>query len=380
MIDALGRDRQILGVATVAVSPSHTLTPPAHDRFSAMLLRRGLFPRMLLAFGCVCVPAPFSLAAQERATVSLEENFRREPNGLVLAQVSAGTEVRVLAVEANWTQVELEGWVWLRSMQRTDDQGMDLVVTEPGGENLRAGPSGTILARLEEGTLLEELGRDPAWGRVSRVGWIWSASLSDAAASGGPASSSAGSEPVEREPTAAAAAQTPGGVRSAPQGGPILAAPDGDTLAIAEAAADLEVVRREGSWARVRLEGWMWMPQGQEAGPSTPAQPTALEPADLAADPEAYAGRVVAWTVQFISLERAEVVRTDFFEGEPFLLTRFGDSDGPFVYVAVPPARVTEVDGLVPLERVLVTGRVRTGASRLTGAPILDLMSIERTR
>jgi len=89
---------------------------------------------------------------------------------------------------------------------------------------------------------------------------------------------------------------------------------------------------------------------------------------------------VVSWELQFISLERAERVRTDFFEGEPFLLTRFGGGEGPFVYVALTAERAQELRGLVPLERLRVTGRVRTGASSLTGTPILDLVALERVR
>jgi hypothetical protein len=89
---------------------------------------------------------------------------------------------------------------------------------------------------------------------------------------------------------------------------------------------------------------------------------------------------VVSWELQFISLEHAEKVRTDFFEGEPFLLTRYGGADGPFVYVAIPADRAGEMEGLVPLERLRVTGRVRTGASSLTGTPIIDLVALERVR
>ena len=49
-----------------------------------------------------------------------------------------------------------------------------------------------------------------------------------------------------------------------------------------------------------------------------------------------------------------------------------------FVYVAVPPERVGEVEGLIPLERIRVVGRIRTGAAALTGNPILDLLSLTR--
>jgi hypothetical protein len=108
--------------------------------------------------------------------------------------------------------------------------------------------------------------------------------------------------------------------------------------------------------------------------------PAALSPADLTGDPATHVGRVVAWTLQFISLEAAEELRTDFRRGEPFLLARYGGADGPFVYVAVPADREPQARGLVPLEMIAVTGRVRTGASALTGTPIIDLLSLERIR
>jgi hypothetical protein len=163
-------------------------------------------------------------------------------------------------------------------------------------------------------------------------------------------------------------------------GAPILTAPDGDTLALARPASDLEVVSRDGNWARVRLDGWMWMPAGTTGDLPSAEAPSTLVPEDLTREPAAHIGRVVSWSLQFISLERAEEIRTDFRRGEPFLLARFGGPEGPFVYIAVPQERLSEMQGLVPLERISVTGRVRTGASSLTGTPIVDLLSIERVR
>lgn len=338
------------------------------------LRTRFLLGALLLTAGTHLV-ATTAAGAQERAVLRSEENFRREPNGVVLARLSPETSLRVLGTQGNWTQVEVEGWVWLRSVQVSEDTSFDLVVSADGGENLRSGPSGTILARLEEGVLLEELGRDVAWARVSRLGWVWSASVRMAPAADVPAGRA---DPTVARPSGPSS-RSPGGFRRT-AGGAILTAPDGDTLAVAEPASDVEVLRQEGNWARVRVEGWMWMPAGNEAALSADAGPSALEPDDLMADPDAHAGRVVAWTIQFISLARAEPIRTDFFEGEPFLLARFGGQDGPYVYVAVPTDRLGEVEGLVPLERVDVTGRIRTGASSLTGAPIIDLISIQRAR
>ena len=271
----------------------------------------------------------------------------------------------------------MEGWVWSRSLQVTDVEGFDLTVSEAQGENLRETPSGTIFGRLGRGTLLEELERTPGWIRVRRRVWIWSASVvetSVAQAERAPAQ-------AQPDPGRQPAARRPGGfVAAGERGSALLSAPSGDTLALTAPGAEMQVLAREGSWARVRLEGWAWMPPVEEAPPAEASGDGPITPADLAADPAGYRGRVVTWALQFISLEHAEKVRTDFFEGEPFLLTRFGGGDGLFVYVALPPDRIEESDGLVPLERISVTGRVRTGASSLTGTPIIDLVALERVR
>jgi hypothetical protein len=335
-------------------------------------LRRGI-----LGVGAALAACAGGLEAQSAATVRVPENFRRLPNDEVLARLEPGTSVTVLGGDEEWREVEVEGWVWTRSLQVVDRGGLDLVVAAGGGENLRAEPSGPVRGRLEEGTLLEELERRPGWIRARRRGWIWAASLTEPTAeteaSPGSADAangtSAGDAPASRpEPVEL--------MRAGEDGAAILGSPGGDTLATAAAGGELEVTGREGSWARVRLEGWVWLPAAASADPGeAPEMPT---PADLRADSAPHRGRVVTWPLEFISLEEAERVRTDFFEGEPFLLTRYGGSDGPFVYVAVPPRYLERAEGLTPLEALMVTGRIRTGASALTGTPILDLLELVR--
>lgn len=327
-------------------------------------------------------------ASAQAARVSTEENLRREPNGVVLGRLAAGTPVQVVSRQDNWLQVDVEGFVWLASLQESTTE-LDLVVSASDGENLRAAPSGAIVGRLAEGALLEEVARQPGWARVKRRAWIWSASV----AMGGGASAPATSRPASPRPTTGAtpapsaasrpvpAARQPTGYASVgPAGAAILASPDGDTLAMAVPQRDLQVVSREGNWVRVRLDGWVWMPASEPGAATLDTTPSTLVPQDFDGDPTAHVGRVVAWALQFISLERAETIRTDFRQGEPFMLTRYGGPDGPFVYVAVPAERLQDVQGLVPLERISVTARVRTGASSLTGTPIVDLLSFERTR
>ncbi|HUF76535.1 MAG TPA: hypothetical protein VMM35_09670 [Longimicrobiales bacterium] len=352
-----------------------------------MSAHRATSLRMLTAVLAVALLAsPTDVSGQATASVRSDENFRREPNGVILGRLAAGTRLSVLERSGNWIQADVEGWVWLSSLQASETE-FDLVVSVAGGENLRSGPSGTVVGRLEEGTLLEELGREPGWAHVRRRGWIWSASVEEAtaaapaptdrtlpaAATGVAGRGAAGAAPPARRPE--------GFATVGPGGAPILTSPDGDTLAHARPTSDLQIVAREGNWARVRLEGWVWMPASGSADAPAPTEaPAALEPEDLTREPAAHVGRVVSWALQFISLERAEEIRTDFRQGEPFLLTRFGGPEGPFVYVAVPQERLADMQGLVPLERISVTARVRTGASSFTGTPIVDLLSLERSR
>jgi hypothetical protein len=343
------------------------------------------FPRqislLLLTIGATWTGSPTFATAQASTTqdsLGTAENFRKEPNGQILARLESGTPVSIVGSQGKWLKTVVDGWVWSRSLQATKREGFDLVVAASGGENLRRDPSGDVLGHLAQGMLLEQVEQKPGWVHVRRQGWLWGPSvMRSAPARGSAAASAPGGQTAP--PSVRSAATRPGGVATAGTGGvAILSAPGGDTVGRAATGTELQVITRQGDWARVRLEGWTWLPRGDSAA-TTADSVQVLTPADLARRPLAFRGRMVSWDLQFISLEHAEKVRTDFFEGEPFLLTRFGGPGGPFVYVAVPTTRVDEMRGLIPLERIRVTGRVRTGASSLTGAPIIDLVSLERT-
>ncbi len=330
---------------------------------------------------------PAVASAQGSVRVRTTENVRKEPNGEILGQLEPGTTLSVAGHRKPWVQVDVDGWVWARSLQVSPREGLDLIVSADEGENLRDAPSGNVLGRLARGMLLEEVERRTGWIRVRRRAWMWGPSLVEVSPVGAPAklagARAAGPTPKTGagvKPRSAVARKPVGYATAGPGGASILSAPGADTLALASPRAEMEVVAREGSWARVRLEGWTWLPEGDTTLASAEDGGTPLTPADLRRDPAAYRGRLVSWELQFISLEHAEKVRTDFFEGEPFLLARYGGSEGPFVYVAVPPARAQDFEKLIPLERISVTGRVRSGASSLTGTPIVDLVSLKRVR
>jgi hypothetical protein len=330
-------------------------------------------------------------AAGQNATLRVPENFRVEPQGQVIARLEAGTPLFVHSNQGGWLRASVTGWVWAQSLQTRSGGSFDFRVSSEGGENLRDGPQGSLMGRLSQGTLLEELEREPGWIRVRRTAWIWAQSVAlDADA---PADPRAEAEPPDapspelesqRAAERSSAGEAPPGdqqpewIRPTGDPLPVLTSPDGDTLALALTGRDVRVVDREGSWARVRIDGWVWAPQGQAVAEDEDAVLTSVTPDLLREDPDAYRGRIVSWELQFISVERAEQIRTDFYEGEPFILTRFGGEGGSFVYVAFPPDRLTEVRSLTPLERISVIGRVRVGSAALTGNPILDLLELRR--
>lgn len=309
------------------------------------------------------------------ATARVEENFRAAPDGAVLARVLPGTLMDVEGVRDAWVETRLEGWVWARSLQVASGGAKRLVVSADGGENLRTEPQGTVLARLERGMLVDELERRPGWIHVQRIAWIWGRSVDIEAPPGDAprADSIVASAPLEPPRSR----DLP--ILTAPARGlAILAAPDGDTLARAAPGTDVQVVGGGGGWVRVRMDGWVWVGgEGSDAADSA-GVPADVGPADVSREPSRYVGRLVTWELRFVSLERAERLRTDFYEGEPYLLARPAEGEGAFVYVAVPPERLDEVEDLTPLEHIEVVGRVRSGAAELTGSPILDLVELRR--
>ncbi len=317
---------------------------------------------------------PTVAEAQETARVRVaEENFRRDPNGTELATVMRGAELTVVSEVGNWVQVDLGGWIWAPSVAETDRGGFDLRVRADGGENLRFQPQGQVVARLMEGCLLESISSSGNWRQVRRRGWVWKPSLEMNPPA---AATTAGGDPVAASEAAAAPEDRGPTVLTAPTSLVVHSTPDGDTIAQFRPGAQAQILGRTGDWVRVRLDGWIYGPAALDSALNL-ADSGDLSPAQLRADPSRYRGALVRWRVQIVSLQRAERARTDFEEGEPFLLARGAAGDAGFVYLAVPEALVQRAESLSPLEYVTIVGRVRTGRSAQVGSPVIDLTDIE---
>jgi hypothetical protein len=332
--------------------------------------------------------------------VTRGENLRIEPNGALIGALEPGTELRLLETRDTWVQAELEGWVWARSLRVVDRDSLDLVVSLEGGENLRERPQGPALAFLQEGALLEELERIPGWILVRRRGWIWRASVEvDASVTVPVETGRVGVEPTLDSigvPASGTEATDPGAAGETGADGPVVRpfsiepgtvvrrTPDGDTLAVVDEPGRVAIVGSEGEWARVLIEGWVRLPEGAEVDPNavaTQAGGGGLTIEDVVASPATATGAVVTWELQFISLERAGAGRPEFSQGEAYLLTRpASEGTGRFVYVVVPETAVEDAEDFVPLERLEVVGRIRAGASPVTGGPVLDLVEMTRRR
>lgn len=341
--------------------------------------------RLALCFAVVLLwQSP--LPAQETGAAAMPAEFHAEPDGTLLATITEGTVLRVGERRAEWRQAVLEGWIWAASVQSDRRNGHDLSVAAEQGENLRAEPNGRILARLRTGMLLDRLERDGNWIRVEREGWVRALAipLDDGAPGEGAdtpdAAGDATADGVDARVPEAAGGAPPrldgaGLARTGQAGARLLASPDGDTLGTLRPLTPVDVVAREGDWARIRLDAWAWAPSLAEPG-DTGRVLTDVAPADLASNPDGFRGRLVEWTVQFIALDEAEEIRIDFSEGEPFILARWPDDEAGFVYIAVPPERVDGVRRFRPLQEITVLARVRTARSALMRAPVLELVQV----
>lgn len=317
--------------------------------------------------------AAASVAAQSRGRVTTDENVRLAPraDATILARVGAGTEVGLGGTDGDWREVTLEGWIWGPSV-RASNRDFDLVVSSGGGENLRIEPNGTVVARLENGTLLDEVTRRDAWVRVRRTAWMWGGSLSPirpAAATPSrpqaPAAAPPTTPPRMADPLATLDRRTllPGGV--------LVTRPDGDTVASVTGRTGARVVTRADGWARVLVEAWV---READLGAPEDSALTGVTAAEVRGSGTAYEGRTLRWTVQIIAVQTADELRRDIPAGQSYLLARGPLPETGFVYVVLNSEQVRAVSALEPLARITLLGRVRTARSQYLGNPVLDLI------
>jgi hypothetical protein len=325
-----------------------------------------------------------ALPAQAGFRVKNEgEGFFQAPDGKQLAQVARGAVVAGGAVQGDWQQVTLEGWVFGASVGPTARPGYDLAVTRSPDENLRAVPLGTgaLIARLARGFALNKTGDLGRWVHVRRDGWMKRDALEPVASVASSAAADTDSTPPRRgggassgpDTTAAAPPVDPAHAQPARRT-TLYRAPDGPAAGAIAPETPLRVLGRSGDWSRVQFEGWV---KTADLATAPPGVLVGVSAAELRADPQRYVGQVVQWTLQVIALQTADDLRPDLPDGVSYLLARGPLPERGFVYVVVPDAKKAQVAALAPLATVQVTARVRVSRARFIGNPVVDLLSLE---
>lgn len=361
-------------------------------------------PRSAVAFLTLLAVSAAPVEGQGR--LEADAQVRSSPTGNVVATLRRGTTWTTGATRSGWTSLTIQGWVESSRFAGPRDSFPEHI----GGDNslrIRETPSlnGRILGEFEGGAGLRVLERRGNWARIRREVWIPTTGLAARAAVTLPAPAT--TTPTTRTPatTTRPTSPSPGGAvapitptpatvasaspptessATAPRGPGALraethatfrSAPDGILLGELAPGAIVESRGRDRGWVRVRVEGWvpesLFVPADTSFGATISA-------ADLRLDPAANRGRLIRWEVQVVALQTADPLRRDLARDEPFLLAMGPTGEDAILYLAVPPALLTEARAIPAMDRVRITARVRNGRSAPTGAPILDLLSIVR--
>jgi hypothetical protein len=320
---------------------------------------RALFSFVVIGVFAWLLAAP--ARAQQAATVRRDgEPIFADPGGTALGRMAGGAVVTPQDRRGGSTQFVLNGWIFAASVQADRRQGHDLSVS-PGEENLRAEPNGRPVARLVRGALLDQVERNGGWVHVRRNVWIATAGLVAAAAAAVPAAGDTAGRGMD--PRRAVLRH-----RVA-----LSSSPDSAATGVIEAGVPVRVTERAGGWVRIQAEGWVPDSEVRPAGGQAVSNVTA---ADLRGSPEEWKGKLLRWTIQFIALQTADELRSDFAPGQRYMLARGPAPEYAFVYIIVPPEKVDEVSNLRPLDTLTVLAVVRSGRSAYLANPILELRDI----
>jgi hypothetical protein len=331
-----------------------------------------------------------ALGAQEVREISVATRLRKDPQGIALVTLPAGTSVEPKRTRGAWREVVIEGWIFSRSTEKTKRDGFDLVVTASGGENIRESPNGTVVARVRTGTLLHRKEVRGTWTRVRRAGWVPREAVKSPAPSRAPA-------PPPDEPAAPSPEPEPDGpvesgalpqaqvAAAAPDDVPgeaehtqaarqtaIFAAPQEGQYGTLMPGAPARVLSRTGDWTRVQLEGWV---RDSDLKAGSDASLGRVTAAEIRADPPRYIGRTVDWRLELIAVQTADELRTEMPKGQTYLLTRGPLPEPGFVYVTVTESQANEFRTLQALQEMTLRVTIKAPRTRFLATPVVQLVS-----
>jgi hypothetical protein len=349
-------------------------------------------------------------SAQERQRATAAAPLLKEPGGLRLGSLVAGVDYQVGRSDRSWITATVDGWIPSSSAQSTSRDGFDLTVIAGGGESVRATPAGSIVARVQEGTLLSRVTVRGKWIHVRRQGWVARSNLAPlapppattvvakpapspppappkaVAAAPPPAPAPAPAPSPTAAPATTAAGQTPAGARDtarkdAPErsevsgrvtlrrGAMVSVAPDGEPLATVGRAGSAAVLERARDWTRIQLEGWVRNADVTGTALDGPRITGAM----IRAGPDRYLGQSVSWRLQFLAIQEADELRPEIPRGQPYLLTRGPLPESGFVYVTGTKGQIEAFRQRQPLDEITIDGVLRAARTKYLPTPVVEL-------
>jgi hypothetical protein len=359
---------------------------------SSPALRR--LPACALVFCLAIAPAT---EAQQRIAAT---TAYKAPGGVALADILPAARLAVSGNRGKWAEVLLDGWIFGRSVHADARQGLDIAVTERGGENLRAEPNGAIIARLRYGALLDRVEQREKWVHVRRRVWVprsavdapmlaTRATRSDAPAAyrpmaeqkadtqqrsarKGAAAPAAG--PAQPPATPAAESVAPGADRvELARSTALYVTPDGAQAGTLAPGAPARILARSGDWVRVSAEGWV---READVKPAAGGALVGVSAAEVRANPDRYVGQVLDWRLQVISIQTADELRPEMSPGQTYVLTRGPLPEPGFVYVTIPADQKQRFRALGPLAELTLRLRIRAARSKYLATPVADLVDV----
>ena len=351
----------------------------------------GRLPACVTAIYLLLVPI---LGAQEVREISTATRLRKEPKGIALASLPAGTSVEPKRTRGNWREVVIEGWIFTRSTDPTRRDGFDLVVTASNGENIRESPNGEVVGRVRTGTLLSKEEVRGGWTRVRRAGWVPREAVSSASRSRAPAPAARMEAPPPGQPETAPTGQpyapepqalpaqgtapaSPGGRADGDRAEvaretAVYVAPEGGQYGTLQAGAPARVLGRSGGWTRVQVEGWV---RGSDLKAASDGALSGITAAEVRSDPTKYVGRTVDWRVELIAVQAADELRPEMPRDQKYLLTRGPLPEPGFVYVTLSENQVAEFQALQALQELTLRVVIKAPRTRFLATPVVQLVS-----
>jgi len=332
----------------------------------------GRLPACVLASVLLLAPPIY---AQDQGEISTDTRLRKEPAGVPLVSLPAGTEVETKNARGDWHEVVVEGWIFTSSTSPTRRDGFDLVVSASDGENIRESPNGEVVGRVRAGALLRKLEARGGWTRVSRAGWVPRAAVSQAAPADTPAVSRSDSGAASTG-VASVPASRPAGPETdraaVARATPVYASPQGGQYGTLQAGAPARVLGRSAEWVRISVEGWV---RDIDLQAATGGALTGVTAAEVRAEPARYVGRTVDWRLQLISVQTADELRTEMPRGQRYLLTRGPLPEPGFVYVTVTASQAAEFRSLPALQEMMLRVNIKAPRTKYLTTPVVELVS-----